>query len=335
MTEYWIWLQEFVKGIGFKDKLALLEHFVEPVSAFRASFTELWTLGVPKDVYDSFFTEHALDQARTLLGLHERRGIRQLVRCDPEFRGGDWFVLYYKGRLASGPAVTVVGTRQCSAHGYYHTRQVCNHWVDKGFTVNSGLARGIDKQAHLATMEHGGRTQAFLAHGLDGCYPREHAGLMEEIVESGAVISPFFAGVRPLRHHFALRNALMCAWSDEVVVVEAPEKSGAMLTAEFARHLKKNVWTVEPGSKSERCSGNRKLLALGAKPCRMPDGSPLVDPVPDDALIGLLRKSPMSTDELSRALERPFTVLEERLLALSLVHWVVFSGDGRWHYNGW
>ena len=292
-------------------------------------------MGIPKDLYDTFFTEQALNQARTLLDLHERRGIRQSVRCDPEFRGGDWFVVYYRGRLASGPAVAVVGTRQCSAHGYYHTWQVCNHWVDKGYTVNSGLARGIDKQAHMATMEHGGRTQAFLANGLDICYPREHAGLLEEIVENGAAISPFFAGVRPLRHHFALRNALMCAWSDEVVVVEAPEKSGGMMTAEFGRKSGNNVWTVESDSKSDRCSGNRKLLALGAKPCRMPDGSPLVDPAPDNALVGLLRETPMSTDELSRALEKPFAALEERLHALTLVPWVVFSGDGKWHYNGW
>jgi len=335
MTEHWIWLQEFVKGIGFKEKLALLDRYSDPGSIFRASSAELRTLGVPLDVIDSHFTEKSLDQARRLLDRHEGQGIRHLVRSDPAFRGGDWFVLYYRGKLVSGPAVAVVGTRSCTAHGLHHTRRICSHWVEDGYTINSGLALGIDGHAHTAALAQGGRTQAFLAHGLDTVYPREHAGLLEDIVVGGVAVSPFPAGQRPLRHHFALRNALMCAWSDAVVVVEAPAKSGAMMTAEFARRMGKRVWTVEPGSSSDRCSGNRKLLSLGATACRMPDSSPLEDPAPVDALIGRLRKAPMPPDELSKALGESLVTLENRLLALSLEHWVVFSGDGKWHYNGW
>ena len=179
----WIWLQEIVKGVRFLDKLRLLDRFVESDVIFREHPSELSLYGITPDIHQSFFTSQALDQARAILDRHLKLGIRHVTRQDPLFRGGDWLVLYYKGSLSTEPAAAVVGTRQCSAHGYYYAQQVCSSLVSQGFIINSGLAKGIDHQAHRTALDRGGKTRAFLAHGLDICYPREHAGLLAAILE--------------------------------------------------------------------------------------------------------------------------------------------------------
>ena len=332
----WIWLQEIVKGIRFKDKLALLDLYRDPSCILSAPKSELIRNGISSDILDAFFNETHFDEAKRVLDAHEQLGIHQVTRTEAAFRGGDWLVLFFKGRLSPGPAAAVVGTRGCTEQGRACTRMVCQDLAKHGVTVNSGLARGIDQQAHRTALDCGGRTQAFLAHGLDLCYPREHFGLLEEITENGAALSPFRSGIRPYRHHFALRNALLCAWSDEVIVTEAPCQSGSLMTADFARHLKKRVRTIEPDM-SERsvCGGNRKLLDDGAESYRLSSGTPLSDPVPDDDLVRLLRAGSMQMDEIAERLNMPFGILESRLLQLSLTRWVFLAGDGKWHFNGW
>jgi DNA processing protein len=333
---YWIWLQGVVKGVSFRDKLALLERYQDPGLIFAAPRTELQALGISNDVHQAFFNERMLDEAKEIQAGHRSLGIHHLLRSDPRFRGGDYFVLFYRGQLAVEPSAAVVGTRECSAHGYYYTQQICTDLMKRGYAINSGLRPGIEQWALRAALAAHRPTQVFLAHGLDSCYPREKSSLLTEIAEQGAVISPYIAGERPQRFHFVQRNALLAAWSDEVVVVEVEtsDRSGALATAEEALRLGKPLWTVEPLARNERSAGNRRLLELGARPYHLVDGNALTDPMPDDELLRRLRLGPGTLDDLARTLNKQVADVEKRLLVLAMAHWVVFSSDGRYHYNG-
>ena len=159
----WIWLQEIVKGVRFHDKLGLLDQFAEPDVIFREHPSELSLYGITPDIHQSFFTSQALDQARAILDRHLKLGIRHVTRQDPLFRGGDWLVLYYKGSLSTEPAAAVVGTRQCSAHGYYYAQQVCSSLVSQGFIININLAysKYYNKKYHCSCSIFGQRYRAF------------------------------------------------------------------------------------------------------------------------------------------------------------------------------
>ncbi|MFA7468852.1 MAG: DNA-processing protein DprA, partial [Desulfotomaculaceae bacterium] len=127
------------------------------------------------------------------------------------------------------------------------------------------MARGIDGYAHTACLRAGGYTVAFLANGLDICYPPEHQILMEQIIANGAVISPYPPQTRPVKSNFYKRNALLSAWSYKVLVVEAGLKSGALLTAGFAEQQKKAVLAVPNSIYSPESAGTNQLIARGAE----------------------------------------------------------------------
>lgn len=335
-TVYWIWLQEIVRGVSLSLKRQLLTIFQTPEAIYRADPKALARLGVSQDSLSTFFTSAALDQAKRIAERHTLLDIRQINCLESGFRSDDLLVIYYRGQLSHLPSCAVVGTRECSAHGYHNTQAVCDDLVSQGIVVNSGLALGIDGWAHRQTLARNGVTQAFLAHGLSHCYPREHSRLLSDIVERGAAITPFPSEVRPRRYHFALRNRLLAAWSDQMVVVEAPAQSGALQTAAAAIELGRSVSTIDPGpSTSPYCQGNRQLISQGASPYRLANGQSLPDPRPNHPILDLLRHSPLAMDELQSRLDLPSAQVQETLLELSRQHWISFRGDGLWHHQGW
>jgi len=335
MLSEWIWLQEIVKGISMKRKKTLVRYFADPAEIFRADFHDLQPFGVTRDTYDLYFQERALDQANTILEVHNRLGISQINQDDQQFKDCDWLVLFYKGKLSSGPSATVMGNRYCSEHGRFYTQKICDELISDGLTVNSGLGDGIEHAALQSSLRSGGTVQAFLAHGLDICYPDAHKPDLVSVLELGAAITPFVAGTRPFRHRFAMRNALMIDWSDTVVVAEADSESGVIGVAVEAIKKGKDVMTIATQSVSKSCSGNQILLDLGAKKFCFKADSDFHDPAPVGEIINMLRDSPRSTDELANAADKPFGEIADYLLQHSLDNWVVFSGDGKWHYNGW
>ena len=177
-------------------------------------------------------------------------------------------VLYVKGEILPEDerSIAVVGTRRPTAYGREVARQVTSDLAKNGLTIVSGLAKGVDGVAHRAALESGARTIAVLGSGLDVMYPREHAQLAAQIAEGGAVVSEFPLGTRPDSQNFPRRNRIISGMSLGTLVAEAPEGSGALLTARHALEQDREVFCI-PGSILSRNSmgGNRLIRDSAAK----------------------------------------------------------------------
>jgi DNA processing protein len=176
-------------------------------------------------------------------------------------------LLYVKGQLCAedDKAVAVVGSRSASEYGRRVARDLCRGLAALGFTVISGMARGLDGAAHEATLSAGGRTIAVLGSGVDRPYPPEHEKLYHRISESGAVLSEFPMGTGPLAFNFPARNRLISGLSLGVVVVEATEKSGSLITAALALEQGREVFAVPGEVGASRSRGTHRLIRQGAK----------------------------------------------------------------------
>jgi len=164
------------------------------------------------------------------------------------------------------PGVAVVGARSCSAYGAHVARSLARDLASAGLVVVSGLARGLDGEAHRGALEGGGRTVAVLGCGIDRDYPRSHAELARRIVASGAVVSEYPPGVQPAPWRFPARNRIIAGLSLATVVVEARERSGALITADFALELGRDVFAVPGEITSGLSAGTNDLLRQGAAP---------------------------------------------------------------------
>jgi DNA processing protein len=176
-------------------------------------------------------------------------------------------VLFYRGDLMGFlkmPAIAVIGSRRCTSYGRKVTRKLARDFVRSGVAVVSGLARGIDGEAHRGVLEAGGVTMAVLGNGLDICYPPEHDRLSEKILEKGVLLSEYPPGTEPARYRFPERNRLISGFSRGVVVVEAGSRSGTMITVNTALDQGRDVFAV-PGEVTRAFSmGTNMLLRDGA-----------------------------------------------------------------------
>jgi DNA processing protein len=175
-------------------------------------------------------------------------------------------LLFYRGTLAGieQNTIAIVGSRRCTAYGRHVAELLGRDLAEAGFTVVSGMARGIDGAAHRGALQKG-CTIAVLGSGVDIIYPPEHKKLYEEILEVGAVLSEYHPGTSPKAPFFPARNRIISGLSSAVIVVEAAEKSGALITVDFALEQGRDVYAV-PGSIMNPCSkGVHKLIQQGAK----------------------------------------------------------------------
>jgi DNA processing protein len=179
-------------------------------------------------------------------------------------------VLYYKGKVAvaenqgSVPLVGIVGTRHASEYGKRWTRKISTALVQSGFTVVSGMAEGIDTEAHLGTLEAGGRTIAVLGTGVDVVYPPRNQKLYQQILSQGLVVSEYSAKTPPDRGHFPQRNRIIAGMSRATIVIEAPVRSGALITARFANDFCRDVYVLPGSLDNERSHGCLELISNGA-----------------------------------------------------------------------
>jgi DNA processing protein len=213
--------------------------------------------------------------------------------------------------LLSRPAVAVVGARACSGYGAAVARSLARDLAAAGLVVVSGLARGIDAEAHRGALEAGGTTVAVLGCGIDRDYPAAHRELAQRIAATGLIVSEYAPGVEPAPWRFPARNRIVAGLCAATVVVEARERSGALITADLALEEGREVFAVPGEITSSLSAGTNDLLKLGASPLTCADDvlscfglervSEAVTLEGTAAqLLELLRETPASADELVR-----------------------------------
>lgn len=172
--------------------------------------------------------------------------------------------LFVDGEVPYGPTMALVGSRKASATGIEAARTLGRALGERGVCVTSGLALGIDAAAHEGALEAGGPTIGVLGCGIDVVYPRSNRRLFERVKDGGGILSEYYLGEAPLQWRFPARNRIIAGLSDVVVVVEAPEKSGALITARHALEAGRDVWAVPGPFAFAECRGSNALLADGA-----------------------------------------------------------------------
>ncbi len=189
---------------------------------------------------------------------HYPRALRNLPQPPP--------ILHVQGRLEllERPGIAVVGTRRHTTYGRDATVSIVLGLVRAGYVIVSGLARGIDSIAHRTALDVGGDTVGVLGTGLDVRYPPEHEDLAELMAERGCLVTEFPPGTPPLKYHFPQRNRLIAGLARAVLVVEAPEKSGALITAHYALDEGKEIFAVPGPIHNESTRGTHRLIQDGA-----------------------------------------------------------------------
>lgn len=182
-------------------------------------------------------------------------------------------LLYVRGTMlpADAKAIAIVGSRQCTPYGKRVTEKLAGDMARAGYTIVSGLARGIDGAAHRGAIDAGGRTIAVLAGGLSSIYPPEHADLAAEVAEHGALIAETPMAMQPQRGMFHARNRLISGLARAVVIIEANERSGALITARHAAEQGREVFAIPANVDSVTSAGNLRLLRQGARLIRHAD----------------------------------------------------------------
>jgi DNA processing protein len=249
--------------------------------------------------------------------------------------------LYVRGDVdvISQPAVAIVGARSCSAYGAQVARSLARELAAAGLVVVSGLARGIDAEAHRGTLAVSGRTVAVLGCGIDRDYPRSHAELARRIRAQGAVVSEYPPGVEPAPWRFPARNRIIAGLCAATVVVEARERSGALITADFALELGRDVFAVPGEITSALSAGTNDLLRQGAAPLLSAadvlvalgfesDVRPLPPVSPAGAqVLRMLADEPRDADAVSRSSGRSTAEVAAVLVELELAG-VVHEAEG-------
>lgn len=271
--QFWVGFN-LVKGIGAARMRTLLAAFGDAQTAWEAPVEKLQAVGLGSKILQTLLqirSEVDLDQvwARlqalqiNVLTWSDENYPRRLNEIDQPPP-----VLYLRGQVSSEDdfAVAVVGTRRITPYGRQVTEELVGTLARNGITVVSGLARGVDAVAHQAALTAGGRTLAVLGSGLDQIYPPENRRLAEQITAHGALISDYAPGTPPDAANFPPRNRIISGLAKAVIVVEAGETSGALITASFAVEQGREVFAVPGSILSPQCKGTNRLIRDGAHP---------------------------------------------------------------------
>jgi DNA processing protein len=270
--KYWLGFS-LVPEIGTKRILHLRDKFGRLSAAWRASEAQLSAAGLePQALTNLLHFRKKLDlerefarvqQVKAFLLTLEDADYPPLLKhiADPPA------VLYVRGTLTpvDERAICIVGTRKATLNGRETTRHIAFQLAKQGLTIISGLAQGVDEAAHRGALEAGGRTLAISACGIHTIYPLQNLPLAHEIIEAGAVITEFPIGVPPLKGNFPRRNRIMSGMSLGVLVAEAPEKSGALITAAVAAEQGRDVFAIPGSIHNNTSSGTNRLIQDGAK----------------------------------------------------------------------
>lgn len=345
MSELKYWLGfNLVKGIGSAKVRALLDYFGSLELAWSANEHQLQKIGFDKRAIDTFLTMRPQLDLDAEMQRIEQANISLLTWDNPPYPPylqeipNPPYLLYMQGNLIEADqwAVAVVGTRRLTAYGRQMTKDLVAGLVRNNITVVSGLARGIDAIAHKTAVEMNGRTIGVLGSGLDSIYPAEHRDLAKSISNGkGAVISEYGLGVRPEAKNFPPRNRIISGLSLGVIVIEAGEKSGALITTDFALEQDREVFAVPGNVNSPVSKGPNRLIQQGAKLITSVDDvleelnlrmvaeytavqMALPETSEEIALYTYLSAQPIHVDELSRETGLPTHTVSSTLTMMEL-----------------
>lgn len=345
---YWLALQR-IEMIGPIRAQALLEAFGSPEGIFRASGQELSQVQphLAEGIVRAILRGPDLDWARQQASKADSLGASILHLQHPEYPeclrriSSPPPILFVQGTipLLHPRAVAMVGTRMPCQLGYETARTFARHWSRCGLRIVSGLARGIDEEAHRTTLECGGETVAVLGCPLDGLGTRGRGKLAQDISTQGLLVSEhaFEAPVKP--GNFVRRNRLIAGLSQATVVIQAPNGSGALITARFALDQDRELFAAPGPVGGDSWEGNFDLLRQGAHLCASPEdllvtmgwSRPHLPNASesDSPVVRLLRRGEASAEEIALQLKLPMNRLQGELVLLELSGAVSRVGGGR------
>jgi DNA processing protein len=271
----WIALN-MTPGIGPRSATKLLERFGSAEAVFGSTRGELERLRLRPETVESIIGRSCYPEAEKELGRVREMGGDILILDDGNYPAllreiaDPPITLYVQGAwelCLNQPCVAVVGSRQCSTYGRNAAIMLSRDLASRGITIVSGLARGIDAAAHEGALEAGGRTVAVMGTGIGEVYPKEHKRLADQILEKGgALVSEFPIGTPPTPHNFPYRNRVISGLSLGILVVEASEHSGSLITARLALEQGREVFAVPGNITSKKSFGTNYLIkGAGAK----------------------------------------------------------------------
>lgn len=272
MAKYWLWLTTR-RFIGSQAVRKLLRHFGTPEAIYAADPDTLRCLNLLSSRELEALADHSMDLPEKILADCYEQNISILTLQDAQYpeRLRNIYdppaVLYYRGRLPNfdtEPAVAVVGTRNCTPYGILMARQLGYQMANDGALVVSGLAAGIDRYAMEGALSAERPVTGVLGGGVDVVYPSGNRLLYEDVAVRGCLLSEYPPGTQPLSAHFPVRNRIIAGLTLGCLVVEAPEDSGALITARLALEQGRDVFAVPGNVGSVKSRGCNRLLKEGA-----------------------------------------------------------------------
>jgi DNA processing protein len=269
----WIALS-FVTGVGSRTAAILIDRFNSPTSVFEASTHALESAGLKRDTIDAIKSAEPREKAAREIDELAKLGGQVLTLTDeryPKLLRETYdppIVIYCLGDLAAAlaqPAIAVVGSRRCSTYGRNVAEKLSRELGERGVTIISGLARGIDSAAHRGALDGRGLTVAVMGTGLDAVYPKENNKLAARIVEQGALVTEFTLATPPVSQNFPFRNRVISGLALGVMIIEGAERSGSLITARLAYEQGRDVFAVPGNITSAKSFGPNYLIKDGAK----------------------------------------------------------------------
>ncbi|NLM42477.1 MAG: DNA-protecting protein DprA [Clostridiales bacterium] len=337
-----IWLSGLPQ-IGSRRYISLVEYFGSAERVFTSTRDELLSSGLLNDkLIEIIINNRDIEKIERYLGKVKENNIKVYTIDDKEYPENLKHiydpppVLYVKGNIdkIDDNAIAIVGSRKATDYGLKVAKRLGMELAEAGITVVSGMAIGIDSAAHRGALKAGGRTIAVFACGLNHIYPKSGYSLAKEILKNGAIISEYPLGIKAAPNNFPARNRIISGISKGVVIVEASEKSGSLITADFALEQGRDVFAVPGNIEAPNSKGTNSLIKNGAKLVTCVDDileeyglhksnrvisndMIYLDEI-DEAILELLEESGKSMDEIISILDFEISVIISKIIQLEI-----------------
>lgn len=347
-----------IQGIGPITFQKIINYFNSPEEAWKANFEDFYKANLNKNIIEKIKQYRLKINPEQEIKKLEQENIKILFIENENYPKllkqiySPPAIIYVKGEIKPEDEISIgiVGTRKLSTYGYQITPKITSELVQNGLTIISGLAKGIDTLAHKNAIENGGRTIAVLGSGVDfkSIYPAINKKLAEKVIQNGALISEFPPGTTPLPGNFPRRNRIISGLSLGIMVIEAPIKSGALITARDALEQNREVFATPGHILSVNSKGPHKLIKLGAKlaetaediieELNLPKQNPIqqkkANPADkeEDLIIKELSKTnePIHIDKIIQKTKLPITIVNSKLSLMEIRGKVRNLGSGKY-----